>query len=168
MVPGEVCGKLMLEKVPGELHGKLILEKVLFDACWQNNTIYALWRMLAKCCDLRFLTHVNEMSRITHFARHKISAARHPQLFCTPGRGPQKAILWAIHALFRPKLSQIWPFWPRNHHQMALSDQNFPQMSDNAQSRWLPMVECILDPILGLSWVPKGPNLLIKWPFEDT
>ena len=33
---------LMLEKVPGELHGKLILEKVLFDACWQNNTIYAL------------------------------------------------------------------------------------------------------------------------------
>ena len=43
---------------------------------------------------------------------------------------------------------------------MALSDQNFPQMSDNAQSRWLPMVECILDPILGLSWVPKGLNLL--------
>ena len=79
----------MLEKVPGELHGKLKLEKVPFDACWQNNTIYALWRMLAKCCDLRTLTHVGEMSRFTHFARHKISAARHPQLFCTPASGEE-------------------------------------------------------------------------------
>ena len=87
--------------------------------------------------------------------------------FWGPCRGSQKAIVWVIHALFQPKLSQIWPFWPRNHHQMALSDQNFPQMSDNAQSRWLPMVECILDPILGLSWVPKGLNLLIKWHFES-
>ena len=40
--------------------------------------------MLAKCRDLRALTHFGEMPRFTHFARHKISAARHFQLFCTP------------------------------------------------------------------------------------
>ena len=43
--------------------------------------------MLAKCHDLRALTHVGGMSRFTDFARHKISAARRFQLFCTPGGG---------------------------------------------------------------------------------
>ena len=41
-VHGELREKLMLDKVPGEVHGKVILEKVLFDACWQNSTIYVL------------------------------------------------------------------------------------------------------------------------------
>ena len=45
--------------------------------------------------------------------------------------------------------------------------QTFFKMSDNAQSRWSPTVKkCILNPNLGLSGVPKGLNLPIKWPFE--
>ena len=28
---------------------------VQFDVCWQNVAFYALWRILAKCCDLRTL-----------------------------------------------------------------------------------------------------------------
>ena len=76
-------------------------ETVLFDACWRNVTIYALlrmlakcwdyllWRILVKCRDLRALTHVGKLSWFTHFARHKISAARHFQLFCTPAKEGQ-------------------------------------------------------------------------------
>ena len=41
--------------------------------------------MLVKSRDLSALTHVGKMSRFTHFARHKILAARHFKLFCTPG-----------------------------------------------------------------------------------
>ena len=37
-----------------------------------------------KCCDLRTLSHFCEMSRFTHFDRHKILAPRRFQLFCTP------------------------------------------------------------------------------------
>ena len=33
-------------------------------------------------------------------------------------------------------------------------------MSNNAQYRWSPTAKCVLDPILELSWVPKGLNLL--------
>ena len=35
--------------------------------------------------DLCALARFGKMSRFTHFTRHKILAARHPQLFCTPG-----------------------------------------------------------------------------------
>jgi len=42
---------------------------------------------VGKMLRLRALTHIGEMSRFTHFARHKISAARHFQLFCTPAFG---------------------------------------------------------------------------------
>ena len=41
--------------------------------------------MWAKCQNLRVLMQVGTMSRFTHFARHKFLAARHFQLFCTPG-----------------------------------------------------------------------------------
>ena len=58
--------------------------KITLAAFWWIFAICALWRMLAKCRDLRALTHVGKMSRFTHFARHKILAARRFQLFCTP------------------------------------------------------------------------------------
>ena len=51
---------------------------------------------MTKCRDLRALMHVGEMSRFTHFAGHKILAAGHLQLFCTPDSGlealPQAAV----------------------------------------------------------------------------
>ena len=70
--------------VPFRSHFDELSQFVRFNACWQNVAIYALWLILVKCCDLRALTHVGKMSRFTHFARHKISAARRFQLFCTP------------------------------------------------------------------------------------
>merc|ERR1719341_2873290 len=51
------------------------------------------------CCNLCALTHVGKMSRFAHFARHKISAARRFQLFCTPGA----KIFTDIHAARGPK-----------------------------------------------------------------
>ena len=169
---GELCGKLMLEKVPGELRWKPMLEKVTWEMCGklmlekvpgelcencresdrksavsriqcykpqvEKTTVQAsdghgnescfthlLWfevwfffkhssqtaidqvfatascrlgplcsicrdlcalTHVVKCRDLRALTHVGKMSRFAHFARHKILAARHFQLFCTPAQ----------------------------------------------------------------------------------
>ena len=80
-----------------------------FVTFWSNVAIYALCRIWLKCRDLRALLYLAEMSRFTRFvafgwnvaiyalcrilaemsrftrfARHKMSAARHLQLFCTP------------------------------------------------------------------------------------
>ena len=66
-------------------HFAELSRSVRFHASWRNVAVYALWGIWAKCRDLRALTHVGKMSRFTHFARHKILAARHFQLFCTPG-----------------------------------------------------------------------------------
>ena len=51
------------------------MQKCQFVAFGWNVAIYALCRILAG------------MSRFTRFPRHKMSAARHLKLFCTPGVG---------------------------------------------------------------------------------
>ena len=47
------------------VRGKLMFEK----SAWKNGnaTIYALWRMLEKCHNLRAITHVGKMLRFTRF-----------------------------------------------------------------------------------------------------
>ena len=64
---------------------KEMLQFMRYVAFGWNVPIYALCRIWLKCCDLRALSHLAETSRFTRFARHKMSAARHLKLFCTPG-----------------------------------------------------------------------------------
>ena len=53
-------------------------------------------RILMNCRNLCALTHVGKMSRFTHFAGHKISAAGHFQLFCTPANDSDVCQKYAI------------------------------------------------------------------------
>ena len=92
---------------------------VLWRMLW-NVAIYALWHMLVKCRDLRALTHVGKMSRFTHFARHKILAARHVKLFCTPAyRAQPHSIAFGgvfpniIEAIFVDEISTKEEFTPQ-------------------------------------------------------
>ena len=66
---------------------KEMLQFMRYVAFGWNVPIYALCRIWLKCCDLRALSHLAEMSRFTRFARHKMSATRHLKLFCTPDEG---------------------------------------------------------------------------------
>ena len=62
-----------------------------------NVAIYALCCIWVKCRDLRALCRIlAEMSQFTRFARHKMSAARHLKLSCTPERDPIAQIDWML------------------------------------------------------------------------
>jgi len=110
--------------VPFRSHFDELSQFVRFNACWQNVAIYALWLILVKCCDLRALTHVGKMPRFTHFARHKISAARRFQLFCTPAqRWKSNKILYVSQCGHQknPLLHRFYQLLEQLHLHLSLS-----------------------------------------------